>query len=103
MPAVSAFKKDFQLGKRFLGKFAPVETVEILHVMIEEFRKYEFPIHVVFKRELTDDEKGRLQIHFSNEKTILSQYGNPYWCSIRDIKILDKEITATGVGIRIFT
>lgn len=103
MPAVSAFKKEFQLGKRYLSKlFVPVESVEILHCVIEYFQKYEFPIHIIFKRELTEDEKGRLQIHLSNEKTILSQYGNPYWCTIRDIKILDKEITATGIGIRVF-
>jgi hypothetical protein len=101
MPAIQAFKKELKLGKRILSKIIPIDTISIGHVVVEQYRSYEFPIIISLKREITGDEKEKLMLHLADEKVVLSQYGNPYRCYIRNVKFMEKLITATGIGIRI--
>ena len=100
MPAIQAFKKELRLGKRILSKLVPIDTINIGHVIVEQYRVYEFPIIISLKR-IIGDEREKLMIHLTDEKIVLSQYGNPYKCYIKEVKFSGKTITATGVGIRI--
>jgi len=94
MPSSSVFATDFTMRQRKLQKISKdlglqikIKKVEVSHVLIEEYKIYEFPI--IIKVEGPEKDLNIFISHLNKtigiHKSILySQYGNPYECSIKE-------------------
>jgi hypothetical protein len=124
MPNPMAFLKGFGLNKGVQVGDAKILKVSIKHIVIEQYKVYEFPmtIEVQVPKLLgqtttpftTLDYNTHISQQFgafvSKPTIINSQYGNPYLCSIDNIDIQPKQammdhymyftITCLGRGIR---
>lgn len=119
MPAASEFLKHFGLNKRLKLTYK-LTSVDIKHVEIIQYRKYEYPMILIFqvprdsfKNDLVTNDQKLINsisqfIKTSGEKIIKSQYGNDYNCFIKQdsLKIVGIEkdqvsLTCTGYANRI--
>jgi hypothetical protein len=115
MPSPRAFANAFgiKVNKVEIDSCS-LSDFKIGHDVIKRFRTYQFPMTFTFtsKNDITSDKSDMLvvalQVWFKDCKIVLSQYGNPYKCTITDIKASDPEgnkvtLTAMGHGERIFS
>lgn len=114
MPSVTAFGNAFGIKE---GKVAidscELDQVKIGHEVVKRFRQYRFPIALQFVSKKAIDKDMILfavQAWLSSDsKMVLSQYGNPYKCTITDVALASTQpidpkridITAVGHGQRI--
>jgi hypothetical protein len=114
MPSPVAFAKGFGINKS--SKFGDwkVEKITIGHNVIAKWKHYQFPIEIKVKADGKFNEKKLYQDindHTFDEKTIYSQYNNPYRCMIAEWKVqyiyyngttTIATLTALGDGVRIY-
>jgi hypothetical protein len=89
MPDPGDFLNGFNLHKGLILANYTLNRITILHNQIIRYRKYEYPITLVFHYNNTneiDNDYQNLYHELINliqgEKIIYSRYGNPYSCSI---------------------
>lgn len=110
MPYATAFLSAFGLTKGSMI-LPGVEVVQVksTHESVLQYKLYKYRIRLVVK--LLENKPNLikdLEQKFSIEKTVFSQYGNPYRCRIEDWKISDVAIdgsrlvvTAEGYATRV--
>lgn len=90
MPAASAFAKGFHIRKGATISGWKIQTYTIQHVEEIRFQKYRYPIiiHLVSSGKSTKKlSPSSVQRYLSGSKTIYSQYGNPYKCTVTGIRV----------------
>jgi hypothetical protein len=113
MPDTKDFLKAFHLSKGSKWGQYKVTKVQAQHQVIEQYKKYAFPIHVEWDRQeqkaTLDDLNKEMHEQFSKEQCVYSRYGNPYRCQIKILKVVsskDQSIlmaTLHGTAVRSFT
>lgn len=90
MPNPRAFLQSFKLHKNSIfGEGCVLARIGIKHVVVEEYRRYTFPLTVDVLTTLKSAHEvlEHFRLYVSGHKVVNSQYGNPYDCYIGDFSI----------------
>ena len=85
MPSAASFKQGFSIQPGdSIGKFI-VDRCECLHVVVEEFERYEFPIKIFVRcdgKAKTSSVLTAVRKLAKDPRVIYSEYGSPYECHL---------------------
>ena len=100
--------KAFGLHKNAVIPECKIHRVQIEHIVLERYKRYEFPIKITVECKDEDNlQNVSRYLLDQGHKIVNSQYGNPYDCFIADqfeIAKIDEDlfyISCTGFGNRI--
>lgn len=96
MPSPRAFLEGFQIHKNANVAGITIEKVTIKHIVVEQYKRYEFPLTVRVKTTLSkSDVLKNWESYIKGTKIINSKYGNPYSCDIRGCEI---QLEVSGIA-----
>lgn len=111
MPNPRQFLKSFSLTQGMNIRDFILVDIDIGHEVIKRYQVYRYPLTMTFtsasdranQYKLLQELRNRL----SRGRIVNSSYGNPYWCTISNIKFAESTgdtvvITADGFGERVY-
>jgi hypothetical protein len=112
MPSAAAFIRAFglQAGAEF-GGHRVLKASHVGHEPVVQFKSYTYPLRLVFERAAGGGGAGgeskasaaaallkALRAHTAQPRTVYSQYGSPYECRIKSLKLLPAASEAEESG-----
>ena len=113
MPNPGAFLAAFQLQKGKPIDTCIIQKVKVGHTVIQQYQEYAFPLEILLQCSGSQTDPELLVKHLTefvgDNKTVLSDYGNPYLCNIdgwaigstkrlNTLKGVEHQITVTALG-----
>jgi hypothetical protein len=94
-------KKDMTLGESETSKGFKLLEIEVEHITIKRYREYQYKIKMVWQRLDTkaklDDLLYDIKELTSQERTIVTGYGNPYSCDFGSEAITYQKSNTSGI------
>jgi hypothetical protein len=120
MPNPGAFVAAFALLKGKHVDTCVIQKVKVGHTVVQQYQEYEFPLEIILQCLGSQPDPEMVLIHLieyiGKDKTVMSDYGNPYLCKIDNWKVastkrlntlkgveLQITVTALGHGYRVRT
>jgi len=95
MPGVNLYAKGFHLNEGMIIQGYRLVELNINHKQIVRNRKYEYPSNMTWKIDSISHNRATFESELrslvSNDRTINSEYGNPYYCSFGNLIFMDQQ------------